>query len=85
MTAAIWVRGMLKDEYGLARVAQEYAETRAVMGEDYWSCGVEPNRKTLEALCRHAHDQGVAARRRDAVRAADPGDLQGLTGTRRTT
>ena len=43
-------------------VGQELAETRAVMGDNYYSYGVEPNRKTLEALFRYSHQQGLCSR-----------------------
>ncbi len=44
---------------GLPWVAQELAETKKVMGADFWTYGVEPNRKTLEALVRYAYEQGI--------------------------
>ncbi len=37
--------------------------TRRLMGEDFWPYGVEPNRKTLEAVCQYAHEQGLTPRR----------------------
>lgn len=40
----------------------EVEATRALMGEDYWPYGLEPNRATLEALVRHSHHQGLARR-----------------------
>ena len=61
---------------GLARLADigasqvavpwvpEYARRwREAIGEDLWPYGVEPNRPTLEAFFRYAHEQGVAKRR----------------------
>ncbi len=36
---------------------------RAVLGDDLWPYGVEPNRVTLEAFLAYAHEQGVCARR----------------------
>lgn len=41
----------------------DYEEARALMGEDFWSYGVGPNRHVLETFTRYAHEQGVAARR----------------------
>lgn len=38
------------------------AETRRVMGDDWWPYGVEPNRKVLETMCRYASEQGTATR-----------------------
>jgi 4,5-dihydroxyphthalate decarboxylase len=42
---------------------QEVAETRALMGEDYWPYGVDANEDTLETVARYAAEQGVTARR----------------------
>ncbi len=39
------------------------AETRALMGEDFWPYGIGPNRHGLETFLRYHHDQGLAARR----------------------
>lgn len=40
----------------------EIDETIALMGEDYWPYGLEPNRATLEAAVRYAYRHGTAAR-----------------------
>lgn len=37
-------------------------ETRALLGGDLWPYGLEPNRATLSAFLRYAHEQGVTAR-----------------------
>ncbi len=42
--------------------AQEFEETRALMGDNYYSYGIAPNRKTLETLMRYSYDQGLAQR-----------------------
>ena len=34
--------------------------TQALMGEDFWPYGVEPNRTTLETLMRYSCEQGLA-------------------------
>jgi 4,5-dihydroxyphthalate decarboxylase len=47
---------------GLPWVAAEYDATRAVMGDDFWPYGIEANRKTLEAMARYSHEQGLAVR-----------------------
>lgn len=36
--------------------------TRRVMGDDYWSYGLEQNRKVLEAAAQYAWEQGLLAR-----------------------
>lgn len=41
---------------------QEYEQTRALMGEDYWPYGLEPNRATLEAATRYSYEQGLSVR-----------------------
>lgn len=38
-------------------------EARALFGGDPWPYGVEPNRITLDAFLRYAHEQGVCHRR----------------------
>jgi 4,5-dihydroxyphthalate decarboxylase len=39
--------------------AQEIEETRALMGDNYYSYGIKPNRKALKALFRYSHQQGL--------------------------
>jgi len=41
---------------------QEFEETRALMGDNYYSYGIGPNRRTLEALFRYSHQQGLCSR-----------------------
>jgi 4,5-dihydroxyphthalate decarboxylase len=36
-------------------------DARRLMGADYWSYGVEPNRHVLAKFLEYAHDQGLAA------------------------
>jgi 4,5-dihydroxyphthalate decarboxylase len=43
-------------------IEEQLAATRALMGEDFWPYGVEPNRKTLETFLRHHHAQGLSPR-----------------------
>ena len=42
---------------------QEFEETRALMGENFWPYGIEANRKTLEALFQYSYEQGLAKKR----------------------
>jgi len=44
-------------------LAQEVEETRRLMGDNFYSYGIEFNRKTLEALFQYAHEQGLAKRK----------------------
>jgi 4,5-dihydroxyphthalate decarboxylase len=43
-------------------VEEQLKAARELMGEDYWSYGVEANRKTLDTFVRHHHAQGLSAR-----------------------
>ena len=38
-------------------------QSRRVFGDDFWAYGLEPNRPSLDALCRYVHEQGLAPRR----------------------
>lgn len=40
----------------------EAERSRQVLGDNFWSYGVDANRAALEALCRYSHVQGIAAR-----------------------
>lgn len=41
----------------------EYHAARALMGEDYWSYGLDANRHVLETFTRYHHEQHLSARR----------------------
>jgi 4,5-dihydroxyphthalate decarboxylase len=43
-------------------VEEQLKAARAAMGDDYWSYGVTPNRRTLTAFLHHHHAQGLSAR-----------------------
>ena len=38
-------------------------DTRALMGDDFWSYGFKPNRDTLATFLRYHHEQGLSKRR----------------------
>lgn len=44
-------------------LVQHAEEDRALLGEDFWSYGVEQNRIVLEAFVRYHHAQGLSPRR----------------------
>ncbi len=44
-------------------VTQEFGDTRALMGDNFWSYGVEANRKELDLVMRYTHEQGLTKRR----------------------
>ncbi len=43
-------------------VEEQLKAAREALGEDYWSYGVTPARKTLETFVRHHHGQGLSRR-----------------------
>lgn len=43
-------------------VEEQLRAARETLGADYWSYGVAPNQRTLEAFTRHHHAQGLSAR-----------------------
>ena len=47
---------------GLPWVTAEYEATIDAMGADFWSYGVEANRKTLSTMARYSYEQGLAVR-----------------------
>jgi 4,5-dihydroxyphthalate decarboxylase len=57
-------------------VEERLSETRALMGDDFWSYGLEANRKTLESFLRHHHAQGLSSRLVKAEELFHPGTLE---------
>jgi len=43
-------------------VSQELAATRALMGKNFWTYGIDSNRKTLETFFRYSYEQGLCSR-----------------------
>jgi len=60
---------------GLPWVTAELDATTALMGRDFWSYGVEANRKTLELMARYSHEQGLAVRLLTVDQMFAPGTL----------
>ena len=61
---------------------EEFQRARALMGNDFWSYGVEPNRRELEAVARYAHeqrDQSARSGARGTVRPIDVVPREDLT------
>lgn len=56
MSKAGWFMDMLP-WYG-----QELEQTQTLLGDNFYSYGIESNRKTLEALFRYSHQQGLSSR-----------------------
>jgi 4,5-dihydroxyphthalate decarboxylase len=54
---------------------QELEETRALMGTNFYSYGIEGNRRTLEALFRYSHQQHLSSRLLTVEELFHPGSL----------
>jgi 4,5-dihydroxyphthalate decarboxylase len=70
---------MAKDAWAyetLPWFAQEYEETRKLMGDNFYSYGIGPNRKTLDALFRYSHEQGLCSRQLTVEELFEPTSLQ---------
>jgi 4,5-dihydroxyphthalate decarboxylase len=70
MARAAWVRD------SLPWFGQEFDETRALMGDNYYSYGIENNRKTLDALFRYSHQQGLSSRKLSIEELFEPTSLK---------
>ncbi len=57
-------------------VEERLAEARALMGEDFWSYGVDANRATLTTFLKHHHAQGLAPRLLTPEELFHPGTLE---------
>ena len=51
---------------------QEFSETRQLMGKNFYSYGIEDNRKSLETLFRYSYEQGLASRKLTIDELFDP-------------
>ena len=69
MAKSAWVFGSLP-WYG-----SELDETKALMGDNFYSYGIAPNQKTLGALFRYSHQQGLAARELKIAELFHPASL----------
>ena len=57
-------------------LAAEYEETIAAMGADFWPYGVAGSEKTLAAILRYHHAQGLSSRRREIAELFVPATLE---------
>jgi len=53
-------------------VEEQLKAARETLGHDFWSYGVGPNRRTLEAFLHHHHAQGLSCRRVGLDELFDP-------------
>ena len=51
------------------------SKTITIMGADWWSYGVEKNKKNIETLCQYSFEQGLATRRMTIEELFAPGTL----------
>ena len=65
-----WVNDMLP-WYG-----QELEETRALLGDNFYSYGIKDNRKALEALFKYSHQQGLCSRELTVEELFAPASLE---------
>ena len=56
-------------------VGQELESTRALMGDNYWPYGIEPNRKALETLFQYSYEQGLAKQKLEVEEVFHPSTL----------
>lgn len=70
MTKYAW----LKDS--LPWFGQEFDETRALMGENYYSYGIEQNRKVLETLFRYSYLQGLCSKELSIEELFEPSSIE---------
>ena len=57
-------------------VEEHLKAARALMGADFWSYGLAPNRKTVEAFLHHHHAQGLSKRLLTPEELFHPGTLE---------
>jgi 4,5-dihydroxyphthalate decarboxylase len=58
---------------GLPWIASHARQTAALMGEDFWSYGIEANRHTLEVMTRYSFEQGMSVRKLEVDELFAPG------------
>ena len=57
-------------------VEEQLANAKDLLGEDFWSYGVEPNRRVLESFLDHHHRQGLSSRRVEVDELFHPSTLE---------
>jgi 4,5-dihydroxyphthalate decarboxylase len=60
--------------------AQELESTRELMGENFFPYGIEPNLKSINALLRYSHEQGLARQRLTIEDIFHPAGLELVEG-----
>jgi 4,5-dihydroxyphthalate decarboxylase len=57
-------------------VEEQLRAARQLMGHDFWSYGIEPNRVVLDTFLRHHHAQGLSPRRLQPEELFHPATLE---------
>lgn len=57
-------------------LTQELEQSRALMGEDFWSYGLDGNREVLSTFLRYHHEQGLSRRRFEPEELFAPESLE---------
>ena len=57
---------------------EQVRAAQALMGEDYWPYGLEPNRVTLETFLQHHHRQGLSPRKLEPEELFHSSTLEGF-------
>jgi 4,5-dihydroxyphthalate decarboxylase len=57
-------------------ISQEIEDTRKIMGNNFWTYGIESNRAALDALFRYSHEQGLASRQFEIEELFHPSGLE---------
>jgi 4,5-dihydroxyphthalate decarboxylase len=57
-------------------LVQEVEQTRAAMGDDFWTYGLEANRHVLDTFLRYSHEQGLSPRRLEPEQLFAPSTLE---------
>lgn len=57
-------------------VEEQLKAAREMMGHDFWSYGVDANRKALEAFLQYHHEQGLSERRLDVSEIFAPSTFE---------
>lgn len=62
--------------FALPWLPQHLEETRELLGDDYWSYGLEANRHVLDTFLRYHHEQGLSPRARQPEDLFAPESLE---------
>lgn len=66
--------GVLK--VALPWLNQEFEDTKAIMGDNYWKYGFAANRKELDLVMRYTHEQGLTKRKLATEEVFHPSTLE---------